>query len=92
MVAKQDDSNIILQFRRLNSNALLVICFALKWKIEQAKNLIVDLAFLLEGKHVESLPEKIMGTIRLNNLDFGESRFVDEPWFNNWSLQRLFKF
>lgn len=31
---------------------------------------MVDMAFLLEGKSPETLPEQVMGTVRLSNLDF----------------------
>lgn len=35
-----------------------------------AETLVVDMAFVLEGKSKDTLPEHIMGTVRLTNLDF----------------------
>jgi hypothetical protein len=35
-----------------------------------AKNLVVDMMFVLEGADEETLPERIMGGARLSNLDF----------------------
>lgn len=35
-----------------------------------AKTLVVDMGFLLEGKQKVTLPEGIMGTVRLTNIDF----------------------
>ena len=36
----------------------------------QAKTLHVDMAFVLEGKEREHLPEQIAGVIRLQGIDF----------------------
>jgi len=45
-----------------------------------AKNIVVDMGFLLEGKSLSCLPERMMGTVRLTNVDFKSSlRFVDTP-------------
>lgn len=42
-----------------------------------AKTLVVDMGFLLEGKNRASLPEVMMGTVRLTNIDFkDELRYV----------------
>ena len=39
-----------------------------------AKNLIVDLAFVLEGKTIDMLPEKVLGCCRLMHVKFGKAR------------------
>jgi len=45
-----------------------------------AKNIVVDMGFLLEGKDASCLPERMMGTVRLTNVDFkSKLRFVDKP-------------
>lgn len=45
-----------------------------------AKNLVVDMAFLLEGRSAACLPERILGTVRLTHVDFkSKLRFVDKP-------------
>lgn len=44
-----------------------------------AKTLVVDMGFLLEGKSSSTLPERIMGTMRLNKIDFAASRHVEQP-------------
>ena len=36
----------------------------------QAKTLIVDMAFVLEGKEESSLPEKLLGCVRMKYLEF----------------------
>lgn len=36
----------------------------------QAKNLVVDMGFLFEGNNKAVLPESMMGTVRLTNIDF----------------------
>lgn len=42
-----------------------------------AKTLVVDMGFLLEGKNRASLPEVMMGTVRLTNIDFKDDlRYV----------------
>ncbi len=49
-------------------------------KRSQAKTLIVDMGFVLEGKKKETLPENMMGTVRLNHIDFSSKlRFVEQP-------------
>lgn len=46
----------------------------------QAKNIVVDMGFLLEGKDASCLPERMLGTVRLTNVDFkSELRSVDKP-------------
>jgi len=35
-----------------------------------AKNLTVDMMFLLEGNTEETLPERILGGVRVKNVDF----------------------
>jgi len=46
----------------------------------QAKYLVVDMAFLLEGKSAACLPERILGTVRLTHVDFKTKlRFVKLP-------------
>eukprot|EP01083_Nonionella_stella_P088229 245738_1 len=45
-----------------------------------AKTLVVDMGFVLEGKHKTTLPENMMGTVRLNNIDFkADLRSVKQP-------------
>lgn len=45
-----------------------------------AKSLVVDMGFVLEGKHKTALPENMMGTVRLNNIDFkADLRSVRQP-------------
>lgn len=47
---------------------------------EYAKSLVVDMAFLLEGKCKSTLPENIMGTQRLTHISFkNDLRTVDQP-------------
>mmetsp|Transcript_262 Transcript_262/g.355 ORF Transcript_262/g.355 Transcript_262/m.355 type:complete len:334 (-) Transcript_262:401-1402(-) len=42
-----------------------------------AENLVVDLGFVLEGKSKSTLPEQVMGTVRLTNVDFkAQTRLV----------------
>ncbi len=41
-----------------------------------AKTLVVDLAFLFEGNDETVLPEKVIGCVRLKNVDFKCRRFV----------------
>lgn len=36
----------------------------------QAKSVIVDMAFVLEGKREDELPEQLLGSVRLKNVDF----------------------
>ena len=37
---------------------------------QQAKSVVVDMAFVLEGKREEELPEVLIGAVRLKNVDF----------------------
>ena len=40
--------------------------------------MIVDLVFLFEGYDEQTLPEKVMGTARSRNVEFGKKlRFVE---------------
>ena len=32
--------------------------------------MIVDMAFVLEGKSEDELPEKLLGTVQMRNVDF----------------------
>eukprot|EP00978_Attheya_sp_CCMP212_P047394 scaffold421344_cov55-Attheya_sp.AAC.1 len=41
------------------------------------KELVLDMAFLLEGNDESTLPEKVMGCVRLKNADLAFSRRVD---------------
>lgn len=42
-----------------------------------AESLVVDMAFLFEGKSASTLPENVFGTVRLSNLDFkAKHRFL----------------
>jgi hypothetical protein len=45
-----------------------------------AKTLVVDMGFLLEGKSKASLPEVLMGTVRLINIDFKTDLRVVEDY------------
>ena len=43
-----------------------------------AKMIVVDLAFLFEGYNELTLPEQVLGTVRLKNAEFGKKlRFVE---------------
>ena len=42
--------------------------------LSYAKTLVVDMAFLLEGKDNDVLPERIIGSVRLKNVDFKNSQ------------------
>jgi hypothetical protein len=43
-----------------------------------ARTLVVDLAFLFEGYNEQTLPERLLGTVRLKNVEFGKKlRFVE---------------
>lgn len=45
-----------------------------------AKNIVVDMAFVLEGRTESTLPEQAMGTVRLSNVDFNSNlRLVAQP-------------
>lgn len=45
-----------------------------------AKTLVTDMAFVLEGKSKSTLPENVMGTVRLTNIDFSiDLRYVEQP-------------
>jgi hypothetical protein len=40
--------------------------------------IVVDLAFLFEGYNEQTLPERLLGTVRLKNVEFGKKlRFVE---------------
>lgn len=41
-----------------------------KLSLSYAKTLVVDMAFVLEGKDSDVLPERIIGSVRLKNVDF----------------------
>lgn len=41
-----------------------------------AKSLVVDMAFVLEGRDKSTLPENVMGAVRITNIDFKKARFV----------------
>lgn len=41
-----------------------------KLALGYAKNLVVDMMFVLEGKHIMHLPERILGGVRMQNIDF----------------------
>jgi len=47
-----------------------------KMCIGSAKSIVVDMAFLLEGKDASVLPERVMGAVRLKNIDFKNQRRV----------------
>ena len=39
--------------------------------------IVVDLAFLFEGYNEQTLPERVVGTVRLKNVEFGKKlRFI----------------
>jgi hypothetical protein len=44
-----------------------------------AESLIVDMGFVLEGKDLKSLPEQLMGAVRLEHINFKDKRFVRDP-------------
>lgn len=41
-----------------------------------AKNLVVDMGFVLEGTSEDELPEVVMGSVRLKNIDFKAARKI----------------
>lgn len=41
-----------------------------KLALGYAKSLVVDMMFVLEGKHEDELPERIVGGLRMKNIDF----------------------
>ncbi|KAL7472941.1 hypothetical protein ACHAXS_013321 [Conticribra weissflogii] len=44
-----------------------------------AKMIVVDLAFLFEGYDEQTLPERVLGCVRLKNVEFGKKlRFVED--------------
>ena len=46
--------------------------------IGYARTLVVDLAFLFEGYDEQTLPERVLGTVTLRNVEFGKKlRFVE---------------
>ena len=38
----------------------------------QAKTMVVDMGFVLEAAHESTLPERILGAVRMSNIDFKE--------------------
>jgi len=42
-----------------------------------AKHLIVDMAFVLEGKQSDMLPERVLGCCRLMHVSFNNLRTID---------------
>ncbi len=42
------------------------------------KSLTVDLGVLLEGQTSQTLPEQLLGTIRLNAIDLKSAAYLDE--------------
>ena len=45
-----------------------------------AKTLVVDMGFVLEGKNSSCLPENMMGTVRLTNIDFKDKLRTVNPY------------
>ena len=41
-----------------------------------ARNIVVDLGFLIEGQDPSELPEQIMGAIRFNKMDLTQLKFI----------------
>eukprot|EP01026_Neomeris_dumetosa_P029487 TRINITY_DN23906_c0_g2_i1.p3 TRINITY_DN23906_c0_g2~~TRINITY_DN23906_c0_g2_i1.p3 ORF type:complete len:258 (+),score=32.85 TRINITY_DN23906_c0_g2_i1:248-1021(+) len=41
------------------------------------KSLVIDIAFLFEGHSVTELPEQLLGTVRVKNLDLSDARKID---------------
>ena len=62
------------------SNDPVIIMLFLICTHIQAKTLVVDMGFLLEGKSKASLPEVLMGTVRLINIDFKTDLRVVEDY------------
>lgn len=42
------------------------------------KQLSVDLAFVLEGKRKEELPEKLIGCVRISNIDLSRAERIED--------------
>ena len=54
-------------------NSSAVATKIVRLSLSYAKTLVVDMAFMLEGTEVEVLPERVLGTLRLKNVDFRNS-------------------
>jgi len=44
-----------------------------------SKTLVVDMAFLLEGRSRQEFPERVLGSLRLKNVDFKNSQRLVGP-------------
>mmetsp|Transcript_18423 Transcript_18423/g.37351 ORF Transcript_18423/g.37351 Transcript_18423/m.37351 type:complete len:342 (-) Transcript_18423:596-1621(-) len=49
-----------------------------KMSIGYSKSIVVDMAFILEGKKEQFLPERVLGSVRLKNIDFKKQRRLVE--------------
>jgi len=54
-------------------NSSSVATKIVKLSLSYAKTLVVDMAFVLEGTDVDVLPERVLGSLRLKNVDFRNS-------------------
>ena len=50
--------------------------FFTKMGMGMSKSIVVDMAFLIEGRSTEELPEQLMGTARFNRLDMARYRKI----------------
>jgi hypothetical protein len=65
----------------LDTGSSSVAAGVIRLVLGYSKTVVVDMAFLLEGKDESTLPEKIFGAVRLKHYVFGKehTRFVEAP-------------
>ena len=65
----------------LDTGSSSVAAGVIRLVLGYSKTVVVDMAFLLEGKDETTLPEKIFGAVRLKHYVFGKehTRFVEAP-------------
>ena len=64
----------------LDTGSSSVASSVIKLCLGFAKTIAVDMAFLIEGNDTTTLPEKLLGCVRLKHPDFKQKfRFVDQP-------------
>ena len=65
----------------LDTGSSSVAAGVIRLVLGYSKTVVVDMAFLLEGKDESTLPEKIFGAVRLKHYVFGKehTRYVEAP-------------
>eukprot|EP00562_Extubocellulus_spinifer_P005857 CAMPEP_0178520734 /NCGR_PEP_ID=MMETSP0696-20121128/27567_1 /TAXON_ID=265572 /ORGANISM="Extubocellulus spinifer, Strain CCMP396" /LENGTH=1252 /DNA_ID=CAMNT_0020151621 /DNA_START=173 /DNA_END=3932 /DNA_ORIENTATION=- len=65
----------------LDTGSSSVAAGVIRLVLGYSKTVVVDMAFLLEGKDESTLPEKIFGAVRLKHYVFGKklTRFLEAP-------------